>query len=101
IGATDYGWSFAHTLGFGVFALLLLAGFVARQASARSPLLPLRVFRSRNLSGANAIQAVTVAGMLGMFFLGALYLQRVLTYPPLEIGLAFLPAALAISALSL
>ena len=53
--------------------------------------MPLRIFRSRNVSGANVVQALLVAGMFGMFFLGALYLQRVLGYDALEIGLAFLP----------
>jgi MFS family permease len=56
---------------------------------------------SRNLSGANAVQALMIAGMLGMLFLGALYMQRILGYQPLEIGLAFLPAALLIATLSL
>jgi MFS family permease len=75
--------------------------FVARQATARNPLIALRIFRSRNVSGANLIQAVTVAGMFGMFFLGALYLQRVLGYDALEIGLAFLPVTIAMGTLSL
>jgi len=101
IEVADYGWSSAHTLGFGAIALVLLVAFIVRQATAGKPLLPLRVFRSRKVSGANAIQAFMMAGMLGMFFLGALYLQRVLGYPPLRIGLAFLPAALTISTLSL
>ena len=69
----------------------LLAAFVVREATPRNPLMPLRIFRSRNVSGANLIQALMVAGMFGMFFLGALYLQRVLGYGALEIGLAFLP----------
>ena len=59
------------------------------------------MFRNRNLSGANAIQALLVAGMFGMFFLGALYLQRVLGYDALEVGLAFLPATVAMGTLSL
>ena len=101
VGTGDYGWGSPRTLGLGALAVALLAAFVARQASARNPLLPLRLFRSRSLSGANAIQGLMVAGMLGMFFLGALYLQRVLAFSPLEIGLAFLPAALTISVLSL
>jgi MFS family permease len=63
--------------------------------------MPLRIFRSRNVSGANAVQALLVAGMFGMFFLGALYLQRVLGYDALEVGLAFLPATVAMGALSL
>jgi MFS family permease len=61
---------------------------------------PLRIFRNRNVSGANAVQALFVAGLFGMFFLGSLYLERVLGYDPLEIGLAFLPVALAIGILS-
>ena len=53
--------------------------------------MPLRLFRSRNVAGANLVQGLVVVGMFGMFFLGALYLQRVLGYDPLEVGLAFLP----------
>ncbi len=100
VEARDYGWSSVHTLGLGAVAVLLLAGFVARQATASNPLLPLQLFRSRSVSGANLVQVLMVAGMFGMFFLGALYLQRVLGYDPLQIGLAFLPVAVAIGALS-
>ncbi|HEX2088160.1 MAG TPA: MFS transporter, partial [Solirubrobacteraceae bacterium] len=66
-----------------------------------NPLIPLRIFRSRAVSGANAIQVLTVAGMFGMFFLGALYLQRVLGYDAVEVGLAFLPATIAMGTLSM
>jgi len=100
VEARDFGWGSAHTLGFGTVAVVLLAGFVARQATASSPLLPLGLFRSRSVSGANLVQVLMVAGMFGMFFVGALYLQRVLRYDPLQIGLAFLPVAVAIGALS-
>jgi EmrB/QacA subfamily drug resistance transporter len=100
VEARDYGWGSAHTLGFGAVAVALMAGFLVRQATAANPLLPLALFRSRNVSGANVIQVLMVAGMFGMFFMGALYLQRVLGYDPLEIGLAFLPVAIAIGALS-
>jgi MFS family permease len=61
---------------------------------------PLRIFRSRNVSGANLIQVLTVSGMFGMFFLGTLYMERVLGYSPLEIGLAFLPVTLTMGTLS-
>ena len=101
VEASDYGWGSAHTLGFGAVALALLVGFVVREARTSNPLVPLRVFRSRNTSGANLIAALMVAGMFGMFFLGALYLQRVLGYDAMEIGLAFLPVAVLIGALSL
>ena len=63
--------------------------------------MPLRLFRSRNVSGANVVQALLVAGMFGMFFMGALYMQRILGYDPLEVGLAFLPATLAMGTMSL
>ena len=59
------------------------------------------MFRSRDLAGGNLIQALLVAGMFGMFFLGALYLQRVLHYDALEIGLAFLPSSLVMGTMSL
>ena len=99
--AADYGWGAARTLEFGAVALALLAAFVAREATARDPLIPLRIFRSRNVAGANTIQALIVAGMFGMFFMGALYMERVLGYDPLQIGLAFLPATLVMGTLSL
>jgi len=99
--AADYGWGAGRTLALGAGALALLVAFVVRESRARNPLIPLRIFRSRNVSGANAIQALFVAGMFGMFFLGALYLQRVLGYDSLEIGLAFLPVTLVIGTMSL
>jgi EmrB/QacA subfamily drug resistance transporter len=99
--AADYGWGAARTLELGAVSLALLLAFVLRQARARNPLIPLRIFRSRNVSGANVVQMLMVAGMFGMFFLGALYLQRVLGYDALEIGLAFLPATVVMGVLSL
>jgi MFS family permease len=101
VEVADYGWGSLHTLGLGGISLALLGGFVAREARAETPLMPLRIFRSRNVSGANLIQALMVAGMFGMFFLGSLYLQRVLGYDALQIGLAFLPVTAIIGTLSL
>ena len=101
IEATEYGWGSARTLGLGAIALALMAGFIARQATARTPLVPLRMFRSRNVSGANLIQVLMVAGMYGVFFLGALYMQGVLGYDAIEVGLAFLPVAGLIGVFSL
>jgi EmrB/QacA subfamily drug resistance transporter len=100
VGAADHGWGSAQTLLLGGTAVLLLAGFVAREATAAHPLMPLRIFRSRTVAGANAVQGLMVAGMFSMFFLGALYLQRVLDYQAIEVGLAFLPVALGIGTLS-
>jgi EmrB/QacA subfamily drug resistance transporter len=99
--AADYGWGSGRALGLGAVSLMLLVAFVMREARASNPLMPLGIFRSRNVSGANVIQVLLVAGMFGMFFLGALYLQRVLGYDAMEIGLAFLPATIVMGALSL
>ena len=95
------GWGAAQTLVLGAISLALAIGFVVRQARIENPLMPLRLFRSRNVAGANAMQALLVAGMFSMFFLGALYLQQVLGYDPLEVGLAFLPTTLVMGTLSL
>jgi len=99
--AAEHGWGATRTLELGAVSLALGLAFVLRQARARNPLIPLRIFRSRNVSGANVVQMLMVAGMFGMFFLGALYLQRVLGYDALEIGLAFLPATVVMGILSL
>jgi len=98
--AAESGWGAPDTLILGGLALLLAAGFVARQATASNPLVPLRIFRSRSVSGANLIQVLSVAGMFGMFFLGSLYMERVLGYDALELGLAVLPVTLVMGTLS-
>jgi EmrB/QacA subfamily drug resistance transporter len=95
------GWTSTQTLGLGAVAVVLLAAFLVRQARIPNPLMPLRLFRSRNVSGANIVEALLVVGMFGLFFLGALYLQRVLGYDALEVGLAFLPASIAMGVMSL
>ncbi len=101
VKATNYGWGSLHTLGLGAIAIALLVGFVIREGRARTPLIPLGIFRSRNVTGANLVQMLMVAGLFGMFILGAVYMQQVLGYGPLDVGLAFLPVALGIGVLSL
>jgi EmrB/QacA subfamily drug resistance transporter len=96
-----HGWGSTPTLVLGAVSLALLAAFVARQARVENPLMPLRLFRSRNVSGANVVMALEVVGMFGMFFLGALYLQRVLGYDALKVGLAFLPTTIVMGTMSL
>ena len=90
----------AH-VGFGAIAVLLVIAFIAREATAREPLMPLRVFESRNVAGANLIQLLMVAGLFGMFFLGVLFMQHVLGYSAVGTGVAFLPLSVAIGVLSL
>ena len=98
---TEWGWLDTRTLVLSAVSAALLALFIHRQATIANPLMPLRLFRSRNVAGANVLQALLVAGMFGMFFLGALYLQRVLGYTPLEVGFAFLPTTIVMGGLSL
>jgi EmrB/QacA subfamily drug resistance transporter len=99
--AAKHGWGSASALLFGAGSIALIVLFLARETRARRPLMPLRIFRSRPVAAANAIQILSVAGMFGMFFLGALYLRRVLGYDALEIGLAFLPVTIAMGTLSI
>jgi EmrB/QacA subfamily drug resistance transporter len=101
IKAEDYSWGDARTLGLLAGAIVLLAAFVVRQAYAAKPLLPLRIFRSRAVSGANGIMVLMVAGLFGYQFCTALYFRNVLGYDALKTGLAFLPAPVTIAVVSL
>ncbi|MGC5009138.1 MFS transporter [Streptosporangium sp. DT93] len=96
-----YGWIAAHTLGLGALSLALLAAFFARQATARTPLMPLRILRSRNVVGANLVQMLTLSAMFAFQILVALHLQKVLGYGALGTGMAMLPAAVCIGGVSL
>ena len=96
-----FGWLSAHTLGLGAVSIGLLGAFLVRQSRIANPLMPLRLFRSRNVAGANGVMGLLVVGFFGMFFLGALYLQGILGYSALGVGLAFLPASLVMGTLSL
>ena len=100
LGVAEEGWGSTQTLVLGAVSLALLGAFVARQSRVANPLMPLRLFRSRNVSGANAVQALLVVGMFGMFFLGALYMQQILGYDALQVGLAYLPLTVVMGAMS-
>jgi EmrB/QacA subfamily drug resistance transporter len=100
LGVAEKGWGSAQTLALGAVAIGLLGAFVARQSRAAHPLMPLRLFRSRNVCGANVVQALLVVGMFGMFFLGALYMQQILGYGPLQVGLAYLPMTVVMGTMS-
>lgn len=101
VQAAEAGWASSTTLILGGVAIALLGGFIYRESTAKNPLMPLSVFRNRNVAGANLIAVLMVGGMFGMFFMGALYLQSVLGYGAIAVGLAFLPLSGAIGALSL
>jgi EmrB/QacA subfamily drug resistance transporter len=98
--AGEQGWASTQTLALGGISIALVAAFVVRQARIANPLMPPRLLRSRNVAGANLVQALLVVGMFGMFFLGALYMQRILGYGALEVGLAFLPWTIVMGAMS-
>jgi EmrB/QacA subfamily drug resistance transporter len=100
LGVAEEGWGSSQTLALGAVSIGLLAAFVARQARVANPLMPLRLFRSRNVAGANVVQALLVVGMFGMFFLGALYMQRILGYDALQVGLAYLPLTVVMGTMS-
>src|SRR5207249_11194440 len=90
-----------ETLGLLAAAVVLLASFLFVESRVRAPLVPLALFRLRNLAIANVVGILWAAAMFAWFFLSALYLQLVLGYSPLEVGLAFLPANLIMGAFSL
>jgi EmrB/QacA subfamily drug resistance transporter len=101
VNGNETGWTSGETLSLLAGAAGLLAVFLAIESRVSSPLMPLGLFRFRNLSTANAIGVLMAGAMFGWFFFSALYLQRVLGYSPLEVGLAFLPSTLVWGASSL
>jgi EmrB/QacA subfamily drug resistance transporter len=101
VNGNETGWTSGRTLGLLAAAAALLALFLVIEARARSPLVPLVLFRLRNVATANLVGVLWSAAMFAWFFLAALYLQLVLGYSSLEVGLAFLPATLIMGAFSL
>src|SRR5207244_11773785 len=101
VNGNQNGWTSARTLGLlgGSAALLVL--FLGIETQVRSPLMPLGLFRLRNVATANVTGVLWAAAMFAWFFLSALYLQKVLHYSPLKVGLAFLPTSLIMGAFSL
>jgi EmrB/QacA subfamily drug resistance transporter len=100
VNGNENGWTSAETLGFLGAGVLLLAVFLAIEARVAAPLVPLGLFRLRNLAISNVVGVLWAAAMFAWFFLSALYLQLVLGYSPMEVGLAFLPGNLIMGALS-
>jgi EmrB/QacA subfamily drug resistance transporter len=99
-GASEYGWSNGETIGLLAAAAALLVAFVGIEARSSAPLLPLRIFRLRTLSAANATVMILGATTFGQFLLLTLYLQEVLHYSAIETGVAFIAVTLMIVALS-
>ena len=101
VNGNSAGWTSAQTLGLLGAALVVGAAFLAWESRVPAPLMPLGIFRHRNLSVANVVGILWAASMFALFFLSALYLQLVLHYSPLQVGLAFLPGNLIMMAFSL
>jgi EmrB/QacA subfamily drug resistance transporter len=101
VNGNEVGWVTPRTLGLLAVAAGLLVAFLVIESRVKSPLVPLGLFRLRNVSTANAIGVFWAAAMFAWFFMSALYLQLVLGYSPLEVGLTFLPANLIMGAFSI
>src|SRR6266576_374778 len=101
VNGNGAGWTSAQTLGLLGAAAVLLALFLAIESRVRDPLMPLRLFRLRSVATANVVGILWSAAMFAWFFVSALYLQLVLGYSPLKVGLAFLPANLIMGAFSI
>ncbi len=101
VNGNQQGWTSAQTLGLLATSAVLLGVFLVIESRVESPLMPLRLFRLRNLATANVVGILWAASMFAWFFLSALYMQLVLGYTPLEVGLAFLPANLIMGVFSL
>ena len=101
VGGNEFGWTSGRTLGLLGVSAVLFAVFVGWEARAAAPLVPLRVFRLRNLTVSQIVGILWAAAMFAWFFLAALYLQDVLGYEALEVGLAFVPTSLVMMFCSL
>jgi EmrB/QacA subfamily drug resistance transporter len=101
VKSTEYGLLSARTLGVGGAALLLLGAFFWLESRISNPIMPLRILRLRMLMGSSLVRGLLVTGMFSAFFLGALYLERVLGYNAIDTGLAFMPLTISIAALSM
>jgi EmrB/QacA subfamily drug resistance transporter len=101
VNGNEAGWASGQTLGLLVGAAVLLAAFLMIEARVPTPLMPLGTFKLRNLTIANIVGVLWAAGMFAWFFISALYLQLVLGYGPMQVGLAFLPANIIMAVFSL
>ena len=101
VNGNQSGWASGRTVGLLAAAVALLTLFLFVESRVTSPLMPLALFRLRNVATANVVGVLWAAAMFAWFFLSALYLQLVLGYSPLQVGLAFLPANLIMGALSI
>ena len=98
--ASGWGWLSGETIGFLATSVVLLSAFIWNESRAPHPLMPLSIFKIRNVAGANAMMTPIMASMLGMFFLLSLYIQVVMKYAPVQAGIAFLPFPVTLALVS-
>jgi EmrB/QacA subfamily drug resistance transporter len=98
--APHWGWASPGTIGLLSLAVALIAGFIWNESKVSHPLVPLSIFKIRNVAGANALSMPVTAGMMGMFFLLSYYIQSVMHYNPVQTGLAFLPFPIILGVIS-
>jgi EmrB/QacA subfamily drug resistance transporter len=101
VKSSEYGLTSARTLGIGGASLVLLGAFLALEARVKNPIMPLRVLRLRSLMGSSLVRGLLITGMFSAFFLGSLYLERVLGYDAISTGVAFLPLTALIALMSM
>jgi len=101
VNGNDAGWTSLQTLGLLALAAAIFVGFLVIESRVASPLVPLGLFRNRNLSTANTVAVLWAGAMFAWFFLVALYLKNVLHYSSLQVGLSFLPANVIMGILSI
>ncbi len=100
VNGNQEGWLSGQTLGLLAVAVVLLGAFLTIEGRVSSPLMPLGLIRKRNVAVANTVGVLWAAAMFAWFFLSALYLQLVLDYSPLKVGLAFLAGNVVMGILS-
>jgi EmrB/QacA subfamily drug resistance transporter len=101
VKSSEYGIGSARTLGVAAAALALLAAFLTLESRIANPIMPLRILRLRMLMGSSLVRGMLITGMFSAFFLGSLYLERVLGYNAIQTGLAFMPLTLSIAVMSM
>jgi hypothetical protein len=100
VKSSEYGLLSTRTLGVGGASLALLGAFLWLESRLQNPIMPLRILRLRMLMGSSLVRGLLVTGMFSAFFLGSLYLERVLGYDAIDTGLAFMPLTISIAVLS-
>ena len=100
VTSANYGWVSTHTLGLLGLAVILLVSFLLLESRLTNPIMPLRIFKLRTLTGSAVARGLLIIGMFSTFFIGALYFEHVLGYSPVKTGLAFLPQVLMMALMS-